>query len=457
MRYGAGLGTLGLALMPAAALACALPPSIILTLPTGQYIAAAGAVVALTALLAALAPRLPGPGTRALIALPDLRAAGTLLSCLSCGITLALIWAGRMGSPDPMHNLLTLAFWVGVWIAVPLAAMLCGNLWAGISPFPGPVRLIRRALGWQGQIGLARFGAVPAILGFAGFSWFQLIFVAPEDPYILSRLVAGYGLVILILAVLEGEDWLQEGEFLTLLFALLSRVAPVWVARRSTGPVLMTGLPGAQIAGLPALTRSQWIFVTAVLAALSFDGLMETFWWQGLIGQNPLEPLGRSAVAGVNTLGLLGIWGLTVALLALVLALGARAGIAPGPVMRGFLAIAAGYHIAHYLVTLLTAGQYAALALNDPLMQGDSWLGLPEFYVSFGFLTDPVVMPLIYGAQFGAILLAHLMAVILSLQAESPSQGPAGAGKFMAHLPLTVLMVAYTVFGLWLLSTARSG
>ena len=47
------------AMIPSAALACALPPSVILTLPTRGYIAGAGATVALTALLGVMSGRFP--------------------------------------------------------------------------------------------------------------------------------------------------------------------------------------------------------------------------------------------------------------------------------------------------------------------------------------------------------------------------------------------------------------
>ena len=100
---------------------------------------------------------------------------------------------------------------------------------------------------------------------------------------------------------------------------------------------------------------------------------------------------------------------------------------------------------------LLTAGQYTLAALNDPLFTGDSFLGLPPFYVSFGFVTNPRVMPMIYGAQFAAILGAHLLAVVLVLKLAGRDARP------VAHLPMTILMVAYTVLGLWLLSTAKTG
>ena len=48
-----------------------------------------------------------------------------------------------------------------------------------------------------------------------------------------------------------------------------------------------------------------------------------------------------------------------------------------------------------------------------------------------------------------AILGAHLLAVVLALKLTGPGMRAA------AHLPLTALMVGYTVLGLWLLSTAK--
>ncbi|MES2541733.1 MAG: hypothetical protein V4583_14265, partial [Pseudomonadota bacterium] len=262
-----------------------------------------------------------------------------------------------------------------------------------------------------------------------------------------------YWAVIFLLAVLEGEDWLETGEFLTVLFSFIAKVAPLWHVTEGPRTRLMRGWPGSQVLAMPPLSASAVVFVSLALAALTFDGLAETFWWQALIGENPLEPTGRSAVMWVNTAGLLAIWVLTLGLILGAILLGRRigGGFATGPVMLSFLAIAAGYHAAHYLVMLLTAGQYTLAALNDPLMTGDSWLGLPPFFVSFGFLTDPRVMPVIYGLQFAAILGAHLLAVLLGLKLAGQGARP------LAHLPMTVLMVGYTVLGLWLLSTARTG
>jgi hypothetical protein len=188
-----------------------------------------------------------------------------------------------------------------------------------------------------------------------------------------------------------------------------------------------------------------------------------------MIGENPLEFTGRSSVTGINTVGLLAAWALTAATILAALRLGPMLATVPQmitgsgamghtpqtrqylmPVMLSFLAIAAGYHSAHYLVTLLTSGQYIIAALNDPLFRGDSLLGLDAFYVSLGFLADRSTMIAIWNAQFVLIVGAHVLALILSLRL-APADMPA-----RAHLPLTLLMIAYTVLGLWLLSSPTS-
>ena len=137
MRWG-----LCLCLAPGVAFACALPPSVVMTLPTGWYMVGAALTVGLTAILGGLAGRLPGMGARLLwqrrVLVPE-----TLSSYLGFLGFAGLIGIGFLGSTDPMHNLLTLIFWTGVWVALPLASMVFGNLWRCINPWTAPVRMAR--------------------------------------------------------------------------------------------------------------------------------------------------------------------------------------------------------------------------------------------------------------------------------------------------------------------------
>lgn len=441
------------ALLPGAAFACALPPSVITLLPTGYYILGAALTVGLTAVLGSMWRNLPLMQAH-LIADRAIRLPITITSYISFLCLIGLVLIGYLGPRDPMHNLMTLVFWTGVWVALPLASMVFGNLWRGINPWTAPVQIARTLLGRTGAIGLARFHHWPAVIGFAGFAWFQIISISPDDPAVLARLAAVYWLVIFALAVAEGDEWLQQGEFLTVFFGYIAKIAPFWMDHTENRARLYIGAPGAQILQMPPLSPSAIAFVTLALAALTFDGLSATFWWLGFIGQNPLEFGGRSAVLWANTAGLVSVWAATAGLIFGALWLSRRIamrGLAAGPALLSFLAIAAGYHAAHNLVTLLTTGQYTLAALNDPLFRGDSLLGMPFLYVSFGFLTDGPSITLIYAAQFAAILGAHLLAVLLVLKLAARE----GAVRASAHLPMTALMVAYTVLGLWLISTAR--
>lgn len=465
MRLRRAFGHIALALPALAALAGradahASERMVILTLPTGHYIAGAAAAVAITALAAVFARRLPGFPAFVLSDRPA-RPAPAVVSLLPALVLAGLVAAGYWGSRDPMANPLPLMLWTVVWVGLTLASVIFGNIWRTLSPWRGPVRLIRQSLGLSGRIGLARLGYWPAVLGFLGFAWLEMVSLRPDDPAVLARVVGVYWLSILALAVAEGEDWLDRGEALTVYFGFVSRIAPLWREEADGRVRRMAGPPGAQILRLPPLPPSAIAFVTLILAGVTFDGLHETFWWLVQIGINPLEFPGRSAVTGVNSAGLLATWALTTAtILSAIwsgLALAAEAGrfrALAGPLMLSFLPIASGYHVAHYLIALMTQGQYVIAALNDPFHREWAILGLSDHWVSFGFLSDMHWVQAIWNVQFAVILTAHLLAVILSLKLTARADGgDARPLPAVAHLPVTVLMVLYTALGLWLLST----
>lgn len=439
-----------LACAPGAAFAHASERAVILTLPTKGFIWGAGLAVALTALMASLGARLPAFTARRLFARRALLPEG-FTSWLSAALLLALIFAGFLGTHDPYENPLPLMVWTVLWVGLTLLQAIFGDLWRGLNPWIGPVRSLRALLGRSAGIGLSRFGHWPAVLGFSGFVWLEIVSLSPDDPARLAVLVAAYALVIFGLAVLEGEDWLGQGEFLTVFFSLIARIASHWTVAEERRVSHLAGLPGTQVLALPALSLSQIAFVTLALASVSFDGLHETFTWVAAIGLNPLDYPGRSAVMGVNTAGLLAMWALMAGL---IRASSGVMDVPMGMLCLSFLPIAAGYHLAHYLTALLTQGQYAIAALSDPLGGGDDWLGLGQHWVSFGFLSKSRAVWCIWIVQFALILGAHLIAVLVA------EQGLRRAGLrpgFWAQLPMISLMVLYTCFGLWLLATPAIG
>lgn len=116
------------------------------------------------------------------------------------------------------------------------------------------------------------------------------------------------------------------------------------------------------------------------------------------------------------------------------------------------LPIALGYHLAHYLTAGLVNLQYLLKALNDPFHTGAAFLGWKQFYVTTSFFNQHDSVQHIWLTQAGAIVVAHMLAVILSHAIALRVFG-SHALAVWSQLPVAVFMVAYTMFGLWLLAS----
>ena len=118
--------------------------------------------------------------------------------------------------------------------------------------------------------------------------------------------------------------------------------------------------------------------------------------------------------------------------------------------------IALAYHFAHYLTVLLVNGQYAVVALSDPYARGWNLFGTAYMTVSAGIASGSGAAWVLWNAQAAVIVAGHVLAVLVAHMLADRLH-PDGRNAALSQLPLTVLMVAYTVLGLWLLSTPTAG
>ncbi|PSM19883.1 hypothetical protein [Nitratireductor sp. StC3] len=439
----------------------------VLLLPTGYYLIGGGLAVWLSFAVLALVP--PAPLDR----LARWRSAGAatwldlraVTSTISFLVLLALLTAGFFGSRDPLSNPLPLVFWVFVWIGVVLVQGLFGDLWRWIEPWYGPWRLVMRLLGRPDARPFLpyprRAASWPAFAGFAAFVWFELVYIAPADPEKLARAMAVYWAVAFCGMVVFGHRrWSRRAEFLSLLMTMVARMAFVDIRRHRSGRVsLRLCLPGARLVTAPALSASAAAFLLLALSAISFDGLMRTFFWLGLFGVNPLEFPGRSAVVWSNSVGAAGAFVALWALFHGAVRLGARmAGQGPdqavlsGRLVWSLMPIVLGYHYSHHLPALLVDGQYALAAISDPFAAGWNLFGTAGLHVAAALTAGADTAWLIWNIQSAAIVGGHLLAVAASHVIAWRCYGSARRAA-ISQIPLAGLMVAYTVFGLWLLST----
>jgi hypothetical protein len=381
-------------------------------------------------------------------------------------LLIGLVAAGYRGSPNPLDNPLPLVVWSAWWVGVTFLHVMFGNLWAWFNPWIAPYRLLKLLVGRQSHKPPLAYptwlGYWPGVVLFLAFVWFELIYPAPQDPKTLADAVVLYCLVTLMAMLLFGERaWLQYGEAFAVFFRVLSWLAPFEIRssrgqeRRSISLVF----PASALLRIEPLPVSGIAFVLLILTAISFDGLARTFWWLELVNVNPLEFPGRSAVVYTNSLGLLGMYGALVTGYVLAACLGGaivgskrNIGRRVGRFVPSIVPIAFGYHFAHYLPTFLIDIQRTVRALSDPLNVGWNLIGTRDLPIIESYLTDFRSVEIIFELQVGTIVVAHAVAVtiahLLALSDEESVRNPV-----LGELPLAALMVLYTLFGLWLLTT----
>lgn len=457
--------TAATAFLPTDAFAHASDNGHVLLLPTGYYLVGGAFAVAVSFLALALLPARMlerfWRGRLRLTAFGD--GPRTAVSLLSFAGFAILVAAGFWGSRDPLSNPLPLTIWTLLWAGFTLLQGLFGHLWSWLNPWYGPWRIVSPLFGRGGGSPSrlpARLRLWPAFVLLLAFAWFELIYPAPDDPYRLALAAGGYWLASFVAMLVFGHDqWSRRGEFLGVFFAMVARFAPLERKDRD----LLLCWPGAKLLATAPLPASGIAFVLLALSSVSFDGLAKTFFWLGLFGVNPLEYPGRTALAGIGTLGLAGTF-VALALLFL-LAVGLGQGLARGDVGFGRAAgllvwsivpIALAYHVAHYLTALMVDGQYAIAALSDPFARGWDLFGTAGMEISAGIVAGAQSAWVVWNCQAGAIIVGHVLAVLVAHGIAYRLHGDAGRAV-LSQAPLTVLMIAYTVFGLWLLAAPAVG
>jgi len=459
------LALIGSTLPATPAFAHATERAFVLLLPTEYYMAGGTLAVAASFGVLLIWPRAIGPrlahARLNLGALPAVPKAAT--SAATFLLLLLLVYAGFVGSRDPLANPLPLTVWTLWWVGLTIVQALVGNLWALLNPWIAPHRLLGLLTGRRPLLSYPDWlGYWPAVLGFFAFAWFELVDPAPDDAARLATAVILYTAVTLLGMRLFGEQaWLAKAECFSVFFAFVAQIAPLRV--ENGGRRLRLAYPGASFVAREPLPLSGVAFVLLTLAAVSFDGLSRTFWWLDLGGINPLEFPGRTAVMTRNSLGLAALWAALAVAYGAAVALGARLAGAQGSVDRllgafvlSILPISIGYHFAHYLTAFMVNGQYAAAALSDPFARGWDLLGLADRHVTTSFLSNYDAVSIIWKLQAAGIVLGHIVAVSLAHVIALAMLGSVRAA-LTSQLPLAVLMIGYTLFGLWLLAAPTAG
>jgi hypothetical protein len=367
-----------------------------------------------------------------------LRALARLVGLVSLAGILAVGWLG----PDTgVRNLAVLLVWVAWWGGIVAATYLAGNAWPVLNPFrtlAGAGRWVAERVGIGTLAYPDRLGAWPSVAGLLAIVWVEVTAPLADDPGLLATVVAGYGLLTVAGALAVGPIWFERVDPVSRLLAAYGRVAPV--AWTDEGPRLR--LPGTRLSAPVVSGLDETAFVVAVLYVTTYDGLVATGPWAAAVEW--LVGLGVPPLAVYLTTYYVGFG---AALGAYLLAARAARRFAatyrsPEALAARFapplLAIAAGYHLAHNVGTILALSPTLATVLAAPLAppQNPPTVVLPSW---------------IQGVEIAAVLGGHVLAVWVA-HAAAYDAFPDRLQAVRSQYGVTLAMVGFTMLSLWIVS-----
>ena len=450
-----------------------------LPLPLWLWLTGAGAVVALSFLLAALflGRRRSKPETRRfeLTRVPLLRllASRPLLALLrlsSVLLFLVILIAGLAGPQTATKNLAPVLVWVVWWVGMAYVVALIGNLWALVNPWRILFAWAEAGFGWERRSTRAYpdwLGAWPAVLVFFCFAWLEIVSDWGEIPAVLAGLILAYSALTWAGMYRYGaEDWLARAEAFSICFAILGRFAVTEGQQAGAGRKAVWWLrpPAVGLLTDRPVVPSLVAFTVLLLSTVSFDGIAETPFWVGVLdwfaesralrgSLLALQQAGVDLIQAIKTLGLLATALSFLAVYLLFAWLTARLGggvtlwDTAGAFVLTLVPIAIAYHLAHYLSYLLLAGQLVIPLASDPLGFGWNLFGSAAYAIDISLVSAKLVwylatVAVVFG-HVAAVYLGHVMALRLFAQRRR---------ALLSQIPLLLLMVAYTMLSLWILS-----
>lgn len=467
LSAGAAVGGLALVL-PASASAHGIVGRRDLPIPEAAFFWTAVGVLVVSFLALALLwqhPLLQDPAGRLVIRLPPAvtRACEILLGAIGVGLFVLVVWAGLAGIDSPTANITPTAVFVLFWVGLVPVSVLFGDVFRAISPW----RAVGRSAGWLAAR-LSRRGAPepiaypswlgywPAATGLLAFAWVELVYSERDKPAVLAVLALLYaGAQLLGMALFGVERWTARGDAFGVYFSLFARLSPVRWARDG----LWLGKPLASIFGLPVAT-GMVALVCVMIGTTAFDGASQGPLWTGVAPdlQRSFTDLGlgpNAALEATFTVGLVA----AVLIVGLIYAGGVAGMRAIVPGQRGvelarafmptLVPIALAYVIAHYASLLIYNGQATGYLISDPLGHGSNLFGTATLTIDYGVVSATGI----WYVQVIALVLGHVAALALAHD-RALARWPDVRQATLSQMWMLIVMVGFTVLGLYLLSAA---
>jgi hypothetical protein len=380
------------------------------------------------------------------------------------------VYSGLRGTEAPDRNFALTFLFVTGWLGFAFFSAIFGDLFRPFNPWRAIGRAAGagfRAIAGQRSAHLAyprALGRWPAAIGLLAFVWLEVVYggsggvAVGLDPHVVTVAALLYSAYTLAMMALFGvEEWCERGEVFSVYFGMFSQLGCFGVE----GGRLGRRRPLAAAAHWATLPGSAAV-VIASIASTSFDGAQEgafkgviesVYDWVvdrgvGLLAAQRLTDtlFMLACFAGVALVYMLGIRGMRTVRGAPSLAK-LRVGFA-----HTLIPIALAYLVAHYFSFFVfqEQAQFTYL-LSDPLGTATTDLfGTASAGVDYTVLSANAI----WYVQVAALVVGHVLGLTLAHDralAYWPSYRDASRSQYW----MLAVMVAFTCFGLYLLSVSN--
>jgi hypothetical protein len=405
--------------------------------------------------------------SRLLLGLPVQVACG-LIGVFLLGLA---VYAGLRGTEAPDQNFAPTFLFVTAWLGFPFFSALFGDIFRPFNPW----RAVGRAAGaaftaiaGQRPAHLAypeALGRWPAAVGLVAVVWLEIVYgvsggvavgLDPHTAAISTLVYTAYTLTMM--ALFGAEKWCERGEVFSVYFGMFARLGCFGVEDGR----LARRLPLSAATGWASVPGSLAV-VVASIATTSFDGAAEgplrgpiesVFEWLADAGLGPTTALRLTdtlfiliCVVAIALVYMLGVWGMRTVHGAPSFAK-LRMGFA-----HTLIPIALAYLVAHYFSFFVfqEQAQFTYL-LSDPLGTGTTDLfGTASVGIDYTVLSTNAI----WYVQVGALVVGHVLGLTLAHDRALVYWSDYRDAVRSQYWMLAV-MVAFTCFGLYLLSVANA-
>lgn len=394
-----------------------------------------------------------------------------------CCLLLTLI-TGFIGINDAYRNINMTLFWVIFVLGFTYLTAIIGDVYSAINPWKVLVEWIEHVCPnmFSGKVDYPkRWEYWPALLLYFVFIWIELF--AGSKPRTLSLMLLSYTLLNLSGSWIFGKGyWFKYVEFFGIFLRLIAKIAPFHYqhSTRMNSAKLLIRWPCSGLSENPPKQLSLLLFLLFMLSSTAFDGIKSTsawveFFWVDLYQAALVPLLGgefyntypmiSKIYLGYQTLALalsplvyLGIYCFFLWLAKIIT--GNREPLIKLALAFSFtlMPIVFVYHLSHYYTLLITQGSQIVRLLSNPF--GIGW----NVFGTAAWTINPIPnMWIIWNSQVFLILLGHITSVYLAHIQALRSFGNHRMA-IRSQYPMLILMLAFTVAGLWILALpANSG